>query len=477
MSHNSPSSSSQNNTCYKFFYPKSIALIGATENPTKFGNAVTKNLVENHTLKAKLYPISRSRDTIMGIPAFKSIFDVPDTIELALILVPAKYVPQVVDECIEKKVKRIIVITAGFGEINNEGKAIQKTMAMKSRRAGIRLIGPNCVGIQNTAIGMNASFIQAPLPGKVGMVSQSGSFGCAIIDGMRWNNIGISKFANIGNAADVSFDEVIRYYGEDEETAVIAIYTESVKDGKLFFKELQDIACKKPVVVLKGGRTSAGMAAAGSHTGSIASNYIILKTAVEQAGGIICERMEDYITALKTYSSLPIPTGNRIGVLSNSGGTGVLYSDYAEEQGLTLTEFSDSLKAKLKPLLIDLVQLVNPLDMIAGAAEESYYSITKTMLEDDSVDIVVPAGVYPPFLGMKFENNFRGMIRAWDETGRKKPMIPLLVFGRGYEEVVKVAKEMNVPIFSTPDEAAYATRLLIDRMKFLNRFSKDCKLL
>jgi acyl-CoA synthetase (NDP forming) len=462
--------SSKTNALYKFFYPKSIALLGATEDPAKFGNAVTKNLMENPNLQVKLIPISRSRDSVMGLKAYSSILDVPEDIDLAIILVPSKVVPLVVDQCIEKSVKRIIVVTAGFGEISEEGKQIEQEMARKCRNAGIRMIGPNCVGIQNADIGMNASFIQAPMKGNISMVSQSGSLGCALIDGMRWDNLGISKFANIGNGVDTSFTEIIAYFKEDPNTHVIAVYTEAIKDGKAFYTELKAVTPQKPVVILKGGRTTAGMAAAGSHTGSIASNYRILKTAVEQAGGVLCESIEDYLTAFKTFSYLPIPKGVKIGVLTNSGGSGVLYSDNAEEQGLVLAEFSEALKAKLKSSVIDLVQMINPLDMIAGATEETYYEITKAMLEPGSgIDIVVPCGVNPPFLGMTFENHFRGMIRAWNETGRKKPLIPLLFFGSGYETLVSFAQKEGVAFFSTPHEAAYATKLLIDRMNFLNR--------
>ncbi len=453
-----------------FFNPHTIAVVGATEDPKKFGNAVTANILKNPNLKAKIYPISRSAPKILGLQAYPSILDIPDEIDLAIILVPAKVVPLIVDQCISKPVKRIIIVTAGFGELNEAGKALEHEMAAKCSAANIRVIGPNCVGIQNVDIGMNASFIQDPLPGNISMVSQSGSFGCAIMDGLKWNELGMSKFANIGNALDISFADILEYFKDDGNTDVVAVYIEAVKDGKAFFEQMKAIAPKKPAVVLKGGRTQAGMAAAGSHTGSLASNYTVIKAAVEQAGGVMSESIEDYITALKTFSLLPIPQGAKIGVLTNSGGAGVLYSDSAEEHGLKLEPFSEPLIEKLKPLVIDLVQMVNPLDMIAGAAEENYYQVTKAMLEDDSgIDIVVPCGVYPPFLGFKFEKNLQGMIRAWNETGRKKPLLPLLIFGSGYEKVKEVAKAENVALFSTPHEAAYATQILIKRMKFLNR--------
>ncbi len=454
----------------RFFYPRTIAVIGATDDPKKFGNAVTSNLLSNKNLKAQVFPISRKNSTVSGLKAYKSVIEVPVDLDLAIILVPAHVVSSIVDQCIEKKVGRIIIVTAGFGEINEEGKKIEQQMLEKSKSAGIRIIGPNCVGIQNVDIGMNASFIQSPIPGNISIVSQSGSFGCAVIDGMKWQNCGISKFANIGNAIDVSFDDIINYFKEDENSQVIAVYIESVKNGKAFFNGLKEITPKKPVVVLKGGRTSTGMAAAGSHTGSIASNYTILKTAVEQAGATMCKTIEEYIIALKTFSYLSLPSGKKIGVLTNSGGTGVLFSDKAEEFGLELAKFSDPLKEKLSPHLINLVQKVNPLDMIAGAGENQYYKITKAMLEEDSgIDIVVACGVYPPFLGMKFENNYRGIIRAWNDTGRKKPIIPLLIFGNGYETITNFAQQEHVPYFSSPSEAAYAVKILIQRMEYLNK--------
>ena len=218
----------------QFFYPQTIAVIGATDDPKKFGNAVTSNLLSNKNLEAHVFPISRKNPSVSGLKAYTSVKDVPVDLDLAIILVPAPVVPSIVDQCIEKKVKRIIIVTAGFGEINQEGKKIEQQMLEKCKNAGIRIIGPNCVGIQNVDIGMNASFIQSPIPGNISMVSQSGSFGCAVIDGMKWQNCGLSKFANIGNAIDVSFDDIIDYFKDDENSKVIAVYLESVKNGKRF---------------------------------------------------------------------------------------------------------------------------------------------------------------------------------------------------------------------------------------------------
>ena len=448
-----------------FFFPKTIAIIGATANPKKFGNAVTINILQNKDLASELYLITQNNKEILGIKCYKSILDIHKDIDLAIILVPAKAVISVIDECIEKHVKCVIIITAGFGEINQEGKKAEELIAQKCKIARIRVMGPNCVGIQNLDIGLNASFIQAAPCGNISMISQSGSFSCASFYAMDRENIGCSKFANIGNSIDVSFDEILKFYKEDANTKIICIYMETVEGGRILLNTLKTIVPIKPVIILKGGRTPSGMKAASSHTGSIATNYKMLKTSMQQAGATLCENATDFITALKAFSFLPNAKGERIGVLTNSGGSSVLFSDKVEEYNLTLAEFSDALIEKIQPYLISLVKIQNPLDMIGVAAEQQYYEITKAMLEDSGIDIVVPCLVIPPFLEMKSDEHFRGMIRAWNETGRLKPLVPLVFFGENFMDLKELAKKEEAPVFYTPTEAAYAIKVLLDRMK------------
>ncbi len=452
-----------------FFTPKTIAVIGATANPKKFGNAVTINILNNKNLKSKLFLITQNSKEIMGIPCFQSIIDIPEEIELAIILVPAKAVNTVINECITKKVKRIIIVTAGFGEINDEGKQAEKLIAEKCRINDIRIMGPNCVGIQNNEIGLNASFIQAAPPGNISMISQSGSFGCASFYAMERENIGCSKFANIGNNVDISFVDILDYFNTDSNTKLISIYMETISQGRKFLELLKEIILRKPIVIFKGGRSATGMKAASSHTGSIATNYKMLKAAIGQAGATLCESATDFMVALKTFSFLPVPQGDKIGVLTNSGGSSVLFSDKVEDFGLTLVEFSNNLKEKIKNYLISLVKLVNPLDMIGVAGETQYYEVTKAMLEDPGIDIVVPCLVIPPFLEMKSDEHYRGMIRAWNDTNRKKPIIPLIFFGENFEELKKFAKKEKTPIFYTPQEAAFAVKILVERSRIRNK--------
>jgi len=454
-----------------FFYPKTIAVIGATANPKKFGNAVTINLLKYKPLECEIFLISPKNQEIMGQKCYPSILDIPKDVDLAIILVPANIVQSVIDECIEKKVKGIIIITAGFSEINEEGRKEENIITEKCNVAGIRVMGPNCVGIQNIELNLNASFIQTAPPGDISMISQSGSFGCASFYALEQEGLGISKFANIGNNIDISFVDVLDFFYHDANSKIIGIYMETIKSGKKFFQKIKEIIPYKPIVLLKGGRTSTGMKAASSHTGSIASNYQILKTAVNQAGATLCENASDFIIALKTFSRLHLPIGERIAVLTNSGGSSVLFSDKLEEYQLELTSFSNELKEKMKPLLIPLVKLVNPLDMIGGAAEKQYYNITKLMLEDGSIDIVVASVVIPPFLEMNSEEHYRGIINAWNDTGRKKPLIPLIFFGESFENIRKLAHKENAPIFYTPDEAAYAVKILVERKRQLSRIN------
>ncbi|MFX0081975.1 MAG: acetate--CoA ligase family protein [Candidatus Hodarchaeota archaeon] len=452
-----------------FFYPETIAIIGATNNPKKFGNAVTINILKNKNLRYEVFLVSHKSQEIEGLKCFKSILEIPKEIDIAIILVPARVIDEVINQCIEKRVKGIIIVTAGFSEINKEGKKKELEITAKCKEVGIRIMGPNCVGIQNLEIGLNASFIQTAPSGDIGMISQSGSFGCASFYAMEREYIGCSKFANIGNKIDVSFTEILEFFKSDQNTRIIGIYMETIENGREFVNTVKKIVVEKPIVILKGGRTSLGMKAASSHTGSIATNYKMLKTSIKQAGAALCETANDYITALKTFSYLPIPKGEKIGVLTNSGGSSVLFSDKTEELNLKLVDFSDEFKEKASPYLIPLVKFVNPLDMIGGSDEDTYYNITKIMLEDPNIDIVVACVVIPPFLEMKSDEHYKGMINAWNDTGRKKPLIPLIMFGEEFISLRNHVRKEKATIFFTPHDAAFAIKLLIDRMKYIKQ--------
>ncbi len=452
-----------------FFNPKTIAIIGATADPRKFGNAVTVNLLENENLQSEIFPINPKSDTILGLRSYPTVLDVEKNIDLAIVLVPSKVVPSVIDQCIEKQVNRIIIISAGFGEINEDGKRIEKEIAKKSKDVGIKIIGPNCVGIQNIEIGMNASFVLTPIKGNVSMVTQSGSFGAACLYEMWWQGLGFSKFANLGNMIDVNLTDLLEYFIEDESTKVACIYLENVVDGRNFYNKLKQLTLKKPTVVLKGGRTAAGMKSASSHTGSIATDYKTLRAAVNQAGATLCENLMDYIAAIKAFSFLPLPSNKKIAFFTNSGGSAVLFSDHLEEFGLELVEFKEEFKEIIDPHLIPLVKKVNPLDMIAGATGEHFYHITKAMLENPEIGIVVPCAVIPTFLEMTQDEHYKAVIKAWNESGRKKPILPIFLSGNLLEPTKKIAEKEKAPLFLSPREAAFAAKVLVDRMMLIQK--------
>jgi acetyl-CoA synthetase (ADP-forming) len=458
-----------------FFNPKKVAIIGATSHPRKFGNVVTENMLSNKDRNYEIFLVSLKKQHINGLETYQTILEIPSDIDVAIILVPAGAVEEVVDDCIKKPVKGIIIVTGGFGEINEEGKQLEQRIVTKCKQAGIRVIGPNCVGIQNNDIGLNASFILQPPKGNVSFITQSGSFGAAVLYAMKNENLGCSKFANLGNMIDISFSEVLEYFNQDPNTELICIYLESISQGREFFSTIKNVIPNKPILVLKGGRTATGMSAASSHTGSLSTNYQLLKSAVDQAGGFMIEYIADYATALKAFSFFPIPQGDRIGVMTNSGGSSVLFSDQAEQFGLKLAKFSDELIYKIRPHVIPLVKMVNPLDMIAGAREEQYYQVTKAMLESSDIDIVVGCCVITPFLEIEWDEHYRGMIRAWNESDRKKPMIPLLVFADSFPQIHALSAKENTTVFYTPYQAAYACKVLIDRMHFLKKIKKEQK--
>ena len=453
-----------------FFYPKSIAVIGATADPRKFGNAVTINLLENKKLESEIFLVNPKSDTICGLKSYPTIVEVEEEVDLAIILVPAKVVPMVIDQCIEKKVKRIIVVSAGFAEINEEGRKIEQEMVKKAKEADIRVIGPNCVGLMNLDIGMNASFVLTPLKGITSILTQSGSFGAACLYDMWSQGLGFSKFVNLGNMSDINLTDLLDYFKYDASTSVVCIYLENVVDGRAFYMKMKEVAKEKPTIILKGGRTSAGMKSASSHTGSIATDYTSLKAAIKQSGATLCESLNDYITAIKAFSFLPLPEDNRIGVLTNSGGSAVLLSDAAEELEMELAEFSDDFKQKIDPHVIPLVKKVNPLDMIAGANGESFYQVTKIMLEDPNIDIVAPCCVIPTFLEMQPDEHYKGVIKAWNETKRRKPILPVFMSGFLIEDIKKIAEEEKAPIFFSPSEAAFAAKVLMERKKLLQKY-------
>jgi acyl-CoA synthetase (NDP forming) len=451
-----------------FFFPKSIAIIGATDDPLKFGHEITKNVIE--TLKYSkegrnkrvLYLVNKKKDMIFNQPCFKNIRKLPLPPDLSIILVPSKAVLQVLRDCATIGTKAVIIITAGFGEIDEKGKEIEKQMLDITRHGGFRLIGPNCVGIINTEIPLNASFIKTPEPGKISLISQSGSVGASIIyrlsDTLKQ---GLHIFVNLGNAIDVQPHEMIEYLRNLSGTNTIGCYLETIKDGRSFYYEAKKTTSKKPIVVLKAGRTRQGKLSAASHTGALASDFKIFEGMTRQSRIF---SVKDEISLQSALFTLAV-VGNKIekpkiGIITNAGGPAVILSDLLAESGIKLASLTKEIPTLINNLN-PLVKWHNPLDLIASAREKEYQVATQLFLLEKNIDLLLVLCVVPTFLEMNPLEHARGVISAWLQMSiPRKPLIMGWLSGDIGEKARSLALENDIPYFTTIPEILIAVEAL-----------------
>ena len=340
-----------------FFNPRSVAVIGATKKVDKAGYVIFKNFATNKlrgVFKGELYPVNPGEDSILGFKCYSSIKEVPGDVELIVVIVPAKIVPSVMEEAVSKKVKAAVIITAGFKEVGNIELELQVVAAAK--KGDIRVLGPNCLGIYYSKTGVDSLFLPEtkvlttgedvmatprPMPGSIAMITQSGAFGVAALDYLTGRQMGVSKFVSFGNKCDVTEVDILNYLLHDKETRVVLAYVEDIKAGREFLKVARKVTTKKPVVVIKSGKSEAGARAASSHTGAIAGSDKIYAAAFEQAGIIRAKDMEEFFDTGKALAMQPPALGKNIGILTDAGGPGVMTVDELEIQGLTVEPFSE----------------------------------------------------------------------------------------------------------------------------------------
>lgn len=364
-----------------FFYPDSIALIGASGERGKVGNVILKNL---KNFKGKFYPVNPKYSEIEGIKCYPSISSIPEIVDLAVIAIPAKFVAKAVEECGLKGIKNVIVISGGFREIGVEGAKLEMELIQTARRFNINLLGPNCLGMINAEISLNATFSEImPRSGNVAFLSQSGAFILAVILWAKKNKFGFSKIVSLGNKAILSESDFLSYLAEDPATDVIMLYVEGIQDGRRFMEIARKVAKKKPIVVMKAGKTESGAKAASSHTGSLAGSYEVYKTAFEQSGIIVAESVEelfDYAFSLTKNRKI----GN-IAIITNSGGPGVMASDAVEIQGLKLAELSNDTIEALRTFLPPSANFYNPIDILGDSDTERFSKALEIVAKDPSV--------------------------------------------------------------------------------------------
>lgn len=374
-----------------FLEPRSVAVVGASRDPSKIGSIVVRNLL---TLgyRGRIFPINPQAGEIEALPTYAAVRDVPEAVDLAVIAVPLAHVDAVVDDCIAKGVRGILLLTAGYSETGAEGRDRERALVSRLREAGIRLIGPNCFGIINTdpAVRLNTSFSSIqPLEGCVGLLTQSGALGQAILDYARLLNLGLSHFVSVGNKADVSGNDLLQYWLQDDRTKVVLLYLESFGNPAKFSLIARELAARKPIVCVKSGRSRAGARAASSHTGSLAGSDRAAEALFRQCGVIRTNTLEELFDAATLLAHQPLPRGPRVAILTNAGGPAIMAADACEAAGLELATLDDRTVQALRGFLPPAASVANPVDMIAGADANDYQRAMKALLDDPNVDNVL----------------------------------------------------------------------------------------
>ncbi|MBI5403595.1 MAG: acetate--CoA ligase family protein [Ignavibacteriae bacterium] len=371
-----------------FFYPKSIAIVGASSKEKTLGRELMKNLL-NFGYNGKIYPINPKADMILDVKAYPAVTAIEDSIDLAIIMVSKQFIISSIDDCAEKNIRNIIVITAGFKEVGEEGIEMEKLLMKKISDYGMRMVGPNCMGIINTKEGvmMNGTFVQGePNPGGIGFVSQSGALGAAVLKILKLKDVGFAQFLSIGNKADIDETGMLEYWRDNDDVKVITLYLESFGDARKFMETAKTVTKKKPVISIKAARTAAGMKAASSHTGALASADTVVDAIFEQSGVIRVASVDELFDLAKSFDRTILPEGKRVGILTNAGGPAILTVDEAQNSGLNVPVLSEATQNKLKEICVPEAAFSNPVDVLPPATAEIYGKATEIMMSDENID-------------------------------------------------------------------------------------------
>jgi acetyl coenzyme A synthetase (ADP forming)-like protein len=386
-----PSQEYSSGSLKPFFYPHTIALVGATREETGIGHRILESL-QNGGFTGSVIPVNPHATEIAGLRTFPSLRDIPSPVDLAIIAVPAGLALSIIDDCAAKQIPAAIVITAGFAETGGTGIELEEQLRERVHRYGIRLIGPNCFGLMNLdpAIRLNATYTPIiPPAGRVALASESGGLGLAVVTAAQRLNLGVSSFVSVGNHVDVTVNDLLEYWEQDPNTDVILLYLETIVDPQRFRRIAERVGKTKPIVVLKAGRTQAGQSAAGSHTAALATNDKAVDALFAQSGVIHAKTLEEFLALASGLSAQPRPQGKRIGILTNSGGPGVLCADSCATEGLTVPELSKPTQSTLASFLPPMAALKNPVDVIGFATEEQHAQAVETMLTSDELDVLI----------------------------------------------------------------------------------------
>jgi len=433
---------------FEYFRPKSVAVIGASDEKTKMGYAIMHNLLH---FPGKVYPINNKRDTIQGLKAYPTILDVPEeSVDLAVITVPARHVPGVMEECGKKGVKIAVVITAGFKEMSEEGHMLEDRIVEIASRYGTRIVGPNCLGLIIPPIGLDTTYVaQSPNPGNIAFISQSGAIVNTVVDFSLTKDIGFSMVVSVGNQADLNFFDYLRAAAADPNTDVIIMYIEQIKNGKAFMEVVSEVSRHKPVVALKAGSSARGQAAAASHTGSLSGSYDVYMEAFRKSGVLLVHTLSGAFLAAEMLSHPKrYPKGRRAVVVTNAGGFAVLSSDYAERYGIKLIDLPDYLVKELDSFLPEFWNRGNPIDLLGDATEQRFEKTFEYLARNDTLwDMCFIVGFPNNILSSEqLANQILKFSKATD-----KRIIPALLGGASMDRGRKILHGHNIPSFEELD--------------------------
>ena len=447
-----------------FLSPKGVVVIGVSRDPTKLGYGLARNLIASGYPGA-VHFVNPKGDTLLGRPIYPHVQDVPEPVDLAVVLVPPPAVPDALRECAARGVHAAIIASGGFREVGPEGAVLEAECLRIAAEAGMRLVGPNCVGLMNTHLPMDTTFLQppGPPPGEIALISQSGAMCAAIIDWVRGQGFGLSLLLSLGNQADVTETDMLAPVAEDVHTAVITMYIESVTDGQRFVEVARRVTRQKPIVALKVGRFAAGQRAAASHTGALAGAEAAYDAAFAKAGVLRANTIEEMFLWARALAWSPLPKGRRVAVLTNSGGPGVTAADALESNGLELANLGPQTEAALRALLPSAASVHNPIDMLASATPEHFAGCLRALLADPGVDsVLVISPPPPPSTTGAVAKALIPLIQVSD-----KPVIVTLMGDKLIQEGVELLRAAKIPEYRFPEQSASALAALYRRAQLL----------
>ncbi len=451
----------------ELFEPGSIAVVGAAREENKVGHIVLRNII-NSGFTGKLYPVNPKSEEILGLRCYGSISLVPDKVDLVIVTTPARSVPGIIEDSARKGIKAAIIISAGFKETGKDGAELERRIGEIARSSGMRILGPNCLGMINTHSMINATFTnQYPRTGSIAISSQSGAICSVLLDWAQRTNIGFSKFISVGNKLDIDESDLLQYLRDDPLTKVIGMYIEGTDRGIEFMRQAKLTTRDKPIIALKAGRTSSGAKAASSHTGALSGSDKVYDAAMAQSGIIRVRTIEELFDHLTLFSSMPLPLGDRVAIVTNAGGLGVMAADACSDYGMTLASFKPETIELLKTKLPESANFYNPVDVIGDADADRYSFAVNAIMKDENVSCIL-ALMAPTDI---VDTSAVAMALAKFAGNSTKPFVTAFVGGAGLEKAVGILRVSGVPNYDSPDRAVQSLSAMVAYKRFKD--SKD----